>query len=146
MNIQIVNHGYWLMFGISAKKSFGDVRDDKDDTFYGVDINGFNRVHGNPGSGKAKRKREKDMEYLRKLKEVEVDIYVDDIKGVFKACIVGQSSQDKEIFIQGIDKSGNKEGWIPHLILDDEAIPEIQNIQIKQIGEEMYGKKEIFWK
>ena len=106
-------------------------------------MNGRYRIHGNPGSGKKQRQREKDMAYFRELKEVEIDIYVDDIEGVFKACIVGQSSPDKEIFIQGIDKSGNKKGWIPHLILDPYADRETQNIEIKQIGEEMYGRKEI---
>ena len=50
-------------------------------------------------------------------------------------------SDDKEVWIKGINKCGNKDGWVPHLILSSSGNHETQNIQIKRIRKEMYGKK-----
>ena len=144
--IQIINK-IWrtrcFTFGISAKKSFGDVYTYYQDTFYGVATNGSWYLNGNLGSGQNEEiiRKKIDLAHFEELKEGEIDIYVDDVNGILKICIVGMVSDDKEVFIKGINNCGNKDGWVPHLILDEDTNEGLQNIQIGQIRKEMYGKK-----
>ena len=85
------------------------------------------------------------MSQFTKYKDLEVVTYVDADQGIFKFCKVGEESIDEntEGIMRGLNDSGNKDGWLPHLHLYNKGV----EVRVCEIDSECYGRSmEINWK
>ena len=138
----------FFLWGISAKKKFSKNPWDCK-SFYGVGTNDYWNLDGEAKFGRRNKKSGKirkriDMQHF-KMKKGEVDIYLDADQGIFKLCVVGIHGEEKEVYIEGLNDSGNNKGWVPHLLFAA-ASNNGQQVRACSIDSEYYGQKmDIQW-
>ena len=140
----------WYCWGVSAKKTMDGTAGFAyyTKTFYGVStfgqwyLDGKEYSVGLNGHHGEKIEKRVDMSYFYVL-DGEVDIFLDVTNGIFKLCVVGMKD-DREAVIEGINKSGNDQGWVPNIVFGSTEIEE--EARICEIQEELYGEKvDIEW-
>ena len=132
--------------GIIAKKSFTKDSALFAETYYGVSCWSQWYLNGNMSRGVLgeKIKNKIDLKHFESLTDGEIDIYVNDVSGEFKMCMVGNCDEHKEVVIDGINKSGNKDGWVPCISFGSSATS--ITVRVCEIAPECYGKEiEIEW-
>ena len=117
----------WFSFGIARRKEKKGQSDNgieyDCDKFYGISTGSQRWLDDRYISKRAsKRKKQRkinkqiDLDHFKSLKDGEIDIFVDPEIGEFKMCIVGNCDEDKEVVVNGIHKSGKRDGWVPQLL------------------------------
>ena len=128
------------------KKKFVDLDTYGEKTYYGVNCNGGFRLNGkdmtyNTIGEHGEAIREKiNMDHFR-IKNIEIDIYLDADKGIMRLKRVGFADNNRyEPEFRNINNCPeNKNGWIPHFIFawDDKTK---QELRIAKIDKSSYGK------
>ncbi len=139
-----------MWFGVSAKRKFEETYGYYEETFYGVAndvindswyLNGKHITVGNIGENNEKIK-DKIKKNFFMANNMEIDIYLDVDEGILKMTKTGDVEPDFDAQIDGINNGGNKNGWIPHIAVQNR----FQNIRIAKINPSWYGiKKDIKW-
>ena len=128
----------WFCWGVSAKILMSRYAYSCQ-LFYGVST--YDQWWGN-GSWLASHKKN-NIEHFQ-FEQGEVDIFLDATNGIFKLCVVGMKGDDKELVIEGMNKSGNKDGWVPNISFGSGAVD--QEARICKIETDLYGEKfDIQW-
>ena len=139
----------WLCWGISAKKKF--IQDPwRHKSFYGVGTRNYWNLHGQTAYTLIGKNREKIREKINMRQFVmtngDVDMYLDADQGIFKFCVVGIADEDKEVYIDGLCNSENKDGWVPCLLFANGTGSYKQQLRACCIDSECYGKEmDIQW-
>ena len=136
--------GDWFALGIIAKKecNMNAAYDSK--TFYGASTADQWWLNGGYGSNREEIKKRENIYSFVYVKDGEIDIYVNNETNQLKMCLVGASYENKEVVIDGIDKSGNKDGWVPSISFGYSATS--IRVRICSIDVECYGQSmDIDW-
>ena len=130
----------WLKLGIGPKVKcrYGD---DRGSGFYGASTGGYwtlNAVNANGLTGEDNEKIRKriNLSHFKDVADGEIDLYVDADQGIFRMCVVGMLSEDKEVEITGLNKSNNEKGWVPRIIFYNK----LQSFRIASIDVGLYGQ------
>ena len=97
--------------GIIAKRAFQNKSALMVPTFYGIAADGERYLNGD--SSKNSISNGVKSLFFKLFTDTEIDIYVDPGADKLKMCVVGVYHEDKEVIINGINESGNKDGWVP---------------------------------
>ena len=138
----------WFSLGIVRPREESDYDDGikyMDLCFYGASTSSQWWLNGKFIFGIDLRIKEKiGMNHFKVLKDGEIDIYVDPEGGELKMCVVGIAGEDKEVVINGINESENKDGWV--LTISFGASSTSIKARVCSIDAECYGKPmEIEW-
>ena len=137
----------WFCWGITTEKKFNK-NPWNHKSFYGVGTGSYwnlggKEIYGLKSSMNGKIRARIGLQHF-KMKKGEVDIYLDVDKRIFKLCVVGACDKEGEVYIDGLVKPPNNDGWVPHLTFAS-AGPS-QQVRVCSIDSECYGKKfDIQW-
>ena len=99
-------------------------------------MDGERIYHASQGKKGETVKRANMRQHYRVLEDGEIDMYVNAQSGVFKVCIAGDLCDDKEVIFNGIDKSGNEDGWVPAVTFGHTS--NSIKVRISRIDEKFY--------
>ena len=142
----------WFMWGVSAKQKYRDTGSHRGKTFYGCAAGDGTHVYlaGSYSTGSIHDSTNGTIRNKINTKhfaedDIEVDLYLDCDDDFFRLCVVGMEINNKtEVEISGLNRCGNQNGWVPHLIFTFEA--KSVGIRCCEIDAQCYGKKmDISW-
>ena len=135
----------FFMWGVSAKREYAPGLSYQAATFYGCSaktavwyLNGSYCPIGerNGRCGDKIRKRIDTKHFAKD--NIEVDLYLDCDKGIFRLCVVGMDIDiNNEVEITGLNNVGNEDGWVPHVLFIDHSVV----VRCCSIQAEFYGQK-----
>ena len=136
----------WFMWGVCELKDCGDRGCEGNDTYYGSCSDGSWYLNGrfiadglNGRSGEIIRKNIQTKHFQQK--DIEVDLYLDCDKGIYRLCVVGYEISDvMELQAIGLNNCGNKNGWVPNITFPLRAKPGLA-VRCGKIDPSHYGKK-----